>query len=189
VDFLPASSAGPLGGAEAARAQAIANVRRLPAAQVEAMDATPGHPDSRVWVARYDDPFGAGRIGELGVVLSDLVAAGLAPRDIQISRGLLVAAPTWHIVLVHLLLGPGVLTAMKLMAQATVGTYDEGPRERRVSNKLFFKSVASRFGESPPFPPQVVGYPDPSGEIFLETRGAIGEVLFGVRGLLGTNRP
>lgn len=165
MGFVPASSAGPLGGAEPARAQAMANVRRLPVVQVEAMEATPGRPDGRVWVARYDDPFGAGRVGDLGVLLGDLVSAGLAPRDIQISHGLLVAAPTWHTVLVHLLLDPGVLTAMKVMAQATIGAYDEVPRERRVSNQVFFVSAASRIGERPPSPPQVVARPGPKGDI------------------------
>jgi hypothetical protein len=177
VDFLPPAQAGPFGGPEAARAAALENLAGLPRPTVEPVAAAGGRPDSVVWVARYDDAFGSGRAGALGTLLGDLVAAGLAAADIQRSHGLLLALPSWRVVLVHLIGGPGVLAALKLMGTAADGEYEAAARER-VSPNVFF--VAGGDG-----PRQVVAFPDPQRGIVVETRGAIGEVLYGSRGLLG----
>lgn len=177
LDFLPPESFGAFGGPEPTRALAVANVRALPAPTVEAAPAKAGRPDSVVWSALYADPFGAGRVADLGALLGSFVAGGMGTDEVNRSRGLLIAVPHWRHVLLHLMQGPGVLPVLDLMGGAASAAYDAAPAQERVSPNVFF--VAGADG-----PRQVVARPDGPGKVRVDTRGPIGTVLFGPRGLL-----
>jgi hypothetical protein len=171
VNFLPEASVTELGGQAAVWAVAVANLRRLPPIRAAgAAEAAAGHADSLVHELRSDDPFGAARICRLDDVLS---AAGVTPGP----RGLLLAVPTWYAVLLHPLTGPGVLPALKLMANAASQEYESASGPQGVSPDVFFLTADGEV--------QTVAYADGMNGLVLNTDGLLGGQLFGPQGLLG----
>lgn len=87
-----------------------------------------------------------------------------------------MAAPTWYVVLLHMVTGPGILPALSAMAQAASAEHETAPDQERVSPDVYFISADSKA--------QKVAYDDGRGGIVLNTDGLLGGVLYGPSGLL-----
>jgi hypothetical protein len=169
VDFLPRESIEALGGGNAVRVVAIENLRALEPPEVETIQGTEDRTDSTVSILRFRDPFGASRICDLDRLIA--TTFGIVP-----THGILLAVPTWHVVLLHVPQGAGVLTALPLMAQLAYGAMDMAAKERRLSCDVFFVAPDRRI--------QRVARGAEGKGVTFETRGFIAEVLFGPRGLV-----
>lgn len=88
---------------------------------------------------------------------------------------MLVAVPRWHLAFLHILRGPGTLTALQAMAQVTSAEATSVPERGRVSPNVFFVA--------PDWRSQNVSAETQEG-IAVDTRGLLGETLFGPHGLL-----
>ncbi|MBO0721068.1 MAG: hypothetical protein J2P41_09610 [Blastocatellia bacterium] len=91
-------------------------------------------------------------------------------------HGVLVAIPTWHVVMLHALSGPGVMKELEVMALAPGLTMTEAPEQTRLSPDVYFVAPDGRT--------QKVTQRSGSDKIMIETRGLIAEYLFGPRGIL-----
>lgn len=155
---------------EYSRQVAIENLRKLPPPQLCLAQDADGRADSDILILQSQDPFGASRIS----YLKDLVtwASGGKPAR----HGVLVAVPTWRLVMLHVLSGPGVLKALKDMRLATSLAMAEAPERARLSPDVYFVAPDGRT--------QNVTQQSSSDHLVIETRGLIAEFLFGPQGLL-----
>jgi len=169
LTFLPSRVIAELGGWDAVLELAMTNLRRLPPMSAASVRAVEGHADSVVHELRCADPFGASRICDLNGLLTTA--------DVRLgAHGLLVAAPTWYVVLLHAITGPAVLVALELMAKAASAENESAPDHMRVSPDVFF--IAPGGGV------QRVAYGDGDDRIQINTTGLLGDVLFGHEGVL-----
>jgi len=169
VDFVAWSSMAELGGPAAAWKTAVGNLRRLSPMTVSRVETVEGQTDSVVFQLRARDPFGASRVCDLAGLLAR-TGVDAAP------HGVLIAAPSWHRVLLHVITGPGVLAALRFMAESARTVNDKAPRPQRVSPDVYFVGPAGAT--------QTVASSDGAEGLILDTEGELGTVLFGPRGLL-----
>jgi hypothetical protein len=170
VHFLPPTSTEALGGAAAVRAMALRNLRRLGPPAVQRAYAADGDPASTVYLLSTRDPFGAARICDLAGLLTVAAGPGASP------YGVLVAVPTWRLVLLHVLHGPTAPLAITYMAQSAAAGAAAAPVHERISEDVYYVAPGGRT--------QRVAHDDGGGGILVDQRGLIGEVFFGPTGLL-----
>lgn len=168
MNFVPRASMGALGGEEAAREQARENMRGLGAPQIQAVRASSEDPSSVYFAFVTEDVFCASRIA----ILPDLVRL---LTDQPAPHGVLVAAPRWHLLLLHILRGPGTLTALQDMARVASAEAAAAPELGRVSPNVYYVAADQRT--------QQVSSVSRGG-ISLETRGLMEEALYGPGGVL-----
>jgi hypothetical protein len=174
VDFVASSSVAAWGGIDVVLPLAIANLSRLEPPKMETMHASEGRADSGISILRGREPFCASRICDLQGLLA--LVSGSAPL-----HGVLLSIPTWHAVVLHVLSGPGVLTAVKLMAQVAWGLKDMASEGFRLDSDVYFIAPDRRV--------QRVAWAARDAGVTVETRGAMADVLYGPRGLLEPTRP
>lgn len=121
-----------LGGWEELRDIALGNLRRLGPPDHETIQADPAEPDSTVHLFGSDDFFGAARLAILPEVLAHV---GIE----RPSHGTLIAVPNRHLLLVHPLEGPGLVSAVQLMVRLASSEYHghTGP----LSPQVFYRSA------------------------------------------------
>lgn len=170
VDFLARKPVDELGGVSAILPLAIQNLRRIAPPQLEQMRAASGRPDSTISIFRTPgEPSCAAHILDLERLIDRTF--GITPK-----RGVLVAIPNWDTIIVHLLGGAGVLPALRLMTQVAYGLRDLASKDARLSSDVYFIAPDRRI--------QRVGRVSIWKRVTLDTRGLIGEVLFGPNGLV-----
>jgi hypothetical protein len=179
VNFMPVSSMVELlpkdqpdrdiKGPEFTRLVAIENLRKLPLPPVHTTQTSPGRPDSEVILLEQQDSFVASRI----TFLNDLVdrVAGHKPRP----YGVLVSIPRRRTVLLHVLSGLGVLTAMRAMAISTRSLFDSSTQSRLSPNVYYVAADGSA---------ETVAFPDKADGVVIQTIGRLKDVLYGPDGLL-----
>lgn len=179
VNFMPVSSMVELlpkdqpdrtiKGPEFARRVAIENLRKLPLPPVHITQTAPGRPDSEVILLEQQDSFVASRI----TFLNELVdrVAGRKPRP----HGILVSIPRRRTVLLHVLSGLGVLTAMRAMAISTRGLFDSSTQSRLSPNVYYVAPDGSA---------ETIAFPDKADGVVIQTIGRLKDVLYGPDGLL-----
>lgn len=124
-----------LGGWDAVRDIAFANLRRLPPPHHDTIDGDPSRSDAVVHLLATDDFFGASR-----VLLLDEVLAGIGierPR-----HGVLLAVPNRHLLAVHVLAGVGVVPALQTLVRLAAGEHDAQPGP--VSPQVFYRAADGR---------------------------------------------
>lgn len=140
------------------------NLRALPAPEHQVVGDEPG---GDVHVFTTDDFFGASRL----LVLPDLLA-GIGARIPE--TGVFVAVPNRHLFLVHLPVGPAVISAMQWMVTVATNEYPEAPGP--VSPHLYHLTTG--------FEAQQVTGQDPDGTIAIEVRDQVADA-FEQLGLIG----
>lgn len=172
VDFVAKQSVQEMGGLGTLLPLALQNLRHIEPPQLEQMRATADRPDSTISIFRTRvEPFCASHILDLDGLIQRTF--GIIPK-----RGVLVAIPTWHTIIVHLLSGAAVLTALRLMSQVALGFMDLGPKDARLSSDVYFIAPDRRM--------QRVAHVSMFKRITLHTHGLFGEVLFGPNGLVSS---
>ncbi|WP_157874500.1 MULTISPECIES: hypothetical protein [unclassified Streptomyces] len=164
LDFVPVSSMSELGGAEAVWGRAMRNVENLHGLRVvrEACDAA--REDTELVTLSGDDPFVASRVAVLDWLVSQVHGSP--------SRyGVMVAVPSWHRLILHVVSGMGVLTAVETMALAAGHWFRAEEGNQSVSPDVYYVAHDRRA--------QRVAYPDVSGKVTINTTGLMGEMLFG----------
>jgi len=156
-----------LGGWEAVREVAWANLRRLPPPERQDLHGDPDDDDSVVHVLTTDDFFGASR-----VLLLDEVLAGLGVE--RPSHGVLLAVPNRHLLAVHVLRGPGVVAAVDVLVRLAAG--EHAGRPGPVSSHVYFRAADGRA--------QQVTSVDDDGATVVRVDGPLAEA-FDALGLLG----
>jgi hypothetical protein len=130
--------------------------------------ATPGDPSSGIWALQTHDVFGAARLTLLPTLI------GLITTNIP--HGAFVAAPTWWLVLLHILRGKGAMAALKGMAQMAASEYERVSERARLNNYVYWMDPALSVS-------QVVASDGPDG-IEITTHGSVATALFGPNGVL-----
>lgn len=173
VDFLPPAAMQAVGGRQAVMTRALANMRQLPPPQVASVQAAEGRTDSVVYALDFaaDDPFGASRVCDLEGLLT---SAGIEPGN----RGLLVAVPSWRTVFLHVPSGKGTAAALDRMCRLALVANLQAEERTRISRNVYFVAPDGRR--------QQVSSADESGQVTVNTRGLIGETLFGPHGVYST---
>ena len=110
------SALDPLGGWDAVRDVALGNLRRLRSQERHEVLGDDAEPTSRVHVF-VGDFFGASRL----IVLDDVLRDELGVE--RPAHGALVAVPHRHVLVVHVVQGPGVVSALRLMAGFAAGEH------------------------------------------------------------------
>jgi hypothetical protein len=174
LGFLPADTLNKMFRAEWVRLTAIANLQALPPPRIDRIQAAEGRTDSDILLLRSKDPFGASRISYLGALVKWASGGERAP------LGVLVSIPTWHLMMLHVLSGPGVAKVLERMAVTGQIEFAEARQHTGVSPDVFFvapdgrkQTVAQRGGT----------------DLVIETRGLIGEFLFGPHGAYKDIKP
>jgi hypothetical protein len=179
VNFMPVSSMIELlpkdqpdrnvKGPEWTRLAAIQNLRKLPLPPIHITQTSPGRSDSEVILLEQQDSFVASRI----TFLHDLVdrVAGGKPRP----HGVLVSIPRRRTVLLHVLAGLGVLTAMRAMAISTRSLFDSSTQSRLSPNVYYVAPDGSA---------ETIAFPDKTDGVVIQTIGRLKDVLYGPNGLL-----
>ncbi len=121
-----------LGGWGVVREVAWENLRRLPAPTVSHIQAGP---DAPVLALTSSDFFGASRL-----LVLDEVLAGLGVE--RPTHGVLVAVPHRHLMLVHVLEGPGVVAALGLMSRSARAQWESEPGP--VSPEVYYRDARGR---------------------------------------------
>lgn len=156
-----------LGGWEAVREAAWANLRRLPPPQRQELRGDPDGGDSTVHVLTTEDFFGASRL-----LLLDELLAGLGVE--RPPHGVLVVVPNRHLLAVHVLRGPGVVAAVDVLVRLAAG--EHAGRPGPVSPHVYFRAADGRT--------QRVTAIEPDGTTAVRVDGAFAEA-FAALGLLG----
>jgi hypothetical protein len=112
------------------RTQALANLRSLPAPDVQPVLVDEDEPDGTVFALVSDDYYGAARALVLEDVIEALPDVGTSP------HGYLVGVPHRHLLLVHPVTGPGVYAAIQAMVNIVGNTHDESPGP--ITKDLYF---------------------------------------------------
>lgn len=110
VDIVDEALIASYGGISAVRARGFANVRRLPDPVVTTLQTDSDRTDARVNLLHYEDAISSARILLLDEVLR---AEGL---DGPL-YGVLIAAPTRHLLAIHLIQGEGLVPALRKLQQ------------------------------------------------------------------------
>jgi hypothetical protein len=156
-----------LGGWEAVREVAWANLRRLPAPHHQELQGDAGSDDSSVHVLTTDDFFGASRL-----LLVEELLAGLGVE--RPPHGVLLTVPHRHLLAVHVLRGPGVVAAVDVLVRLAAG--EHAGRPGPVSPHVYFRAADGRT--------QQVTHLEPDGTTAVRVDGAFAEA-FAALGLLG----
>jgi hypothetical protein len=145
VDFVARASMAALGGAEAVQRQAMGNLETLAGIDVVREEVMPHRTDTTIFTLSGADPFVGSRAAVLDWLVEELTGAT------SIDHGLLVAVPSRHRLVVHVVSGPGAVKVGETMALAahhmygTAGAAAISPwvyfvapdrRAQRVSNEL-----------------------------------------------------
>ncbi|WP_307123005.1 hypothetical protein [Streptomyces sp. B1I3] len=164
LDFVPVSSMSELGGTEAVWVRAMRNVENLDSLRVvrELCDAT--REDTELVTLMGDDPFVASRVAVLDWLVGQV--HGAPP-----GYGVMVAVPSWHTLILHVVRGTGVLTAVETMALAAGHWFQTAEDNRGVSPDVYFVAPDRRA--------QRIAYPDADGKVVIDTTGLMGDMLFG----------
>ncbi|WP_299532571.1 hypothetical protein [uncultured Streptomyces sp.] len=164
LDFLPVSSMDQLGGSEAVWRRAMYNVENLDGLRVvrEACDAA--REDTELVTLTGDDPFVASRVAVLDWLVGQVHGA-------PAGYGVMVAVPSWHTLILHVVRGVGVLTAVETMALAAGHWFRTAQGNQGVSPEVYFVAPDRRA--------QRVAYPDADGKVVIDTTGLMGDMLFG----------
>lgn len=112
------------------RTQALANLRSLPAPDVQPVLVDEDEPDGTVFALLSDDYYGAARALVLEDVIDALPDVGTSP------HGYLVGVPNRHLLLVHPVTGPGVFAAIQAMVNIVGPAHDERPGP--ITKDLYF---------------------------------------------------
>lgn len=163
VSFVPVSSMASLGGRETVWMQAMRNVENLDGLDVIQEAIEPGTQDTTLVTIASDDPFVASRVAVLDWV-TEQVHPGPA------SYGVLVTVPTLGKLVLHVVSGPGVLTAAEHMALVAGHWFQEAPDQAKISPDVYIVSSDRRA--------QRVTHRTADGRIAIDTTGLLGEVLF-----------
>lgn len=179
IDFVPQDSMGALfsDGVDiddsVARQRlmtlAVDNFRHLSPPKLTRVPVLDGRTDSDVFIAQTDHLFGAAQI----LNLNDLIAA--TKNVSSWPHGLLVAVPTWRMVMFHVVSGTAVLKVLPHMCNAALGLMNEAREQFRILPHVYFVAPDGRVQ-------QVTMLRE--GEIMVALAGPISEVLFGQNGLL-----
>lgn len=110
-----------LGGWESVRPLGLANLAALPTPIVHRRLADPAQQDSEVFGLHSDDVYGASRLLVIDQVLRQTLEL-VVPQ-----AGLVVAVPNRHLLLIHVVTGPGVVPAMARMAGIADEEYQGQP--------------------------------------------------------------
>ncbi|WP_030677609.1 hypothetical protein [Streptomyces cellulosae] len=164
LDFVPVSSMNELGGTEAVWLRAMHNVENLDGLRVvrEACDAA--REDTELVTLSGNDPFVASRVAVLDWLVGQV--HGAPP-----GYGVIVAVPSWHTLILHVVRGMGVLTAVETMALAAGHWFRTAQGDQGVSPHVYFVAPDHRT--------QRIAYPDADGKVIIDTTGLMGEMLFG----------
>lgn len=153
-----------LGGWDAWRQTAMANLRRLPPPEHHVLPADPERDDAELQILVTEDFFGASRALVLDHVLSSVLGVE------RPTYGCLVAVPNRHLLVIHLPSGAGLLSALEAMIRMAAGECRDRPGP--ISPHVFFA------------PPgggaiQRVSHRDeePGGEIRIVVEGAFAEAV------------
>ncbi|MFF5728254.1 hypothetical protein [[Kitasatospora] papulosa] len=164
IDFVPVSFMNGLGGTEAVWVRAMCNVENLDGLRVvrEACDAT--REDTELVTLSGDDPFVASRVAVLDWLVGQV-------HGIPSEYGLIVAVPSWHTLILHVVRGMGVLTALEPMALAAGHWFRNAQSDQGISPDVYFVAHDRRT--------QRIAYTDADGKVIIDTTGLMGEMLFG----------
>jgi CHAT domain-containing protein/Tfp pilus assembly protein PilF len=171
LGFLPSEELRYMLRAEWVRIAAIANLEKLPHPRLDRIPTAEGRVDSDILLLRSDDPFCASRVSYLDSLVK--WASGGQPTPL----GVLVSIPTWHRTMLHVLSGPGVAKVLERMAVATQIDFLEAPEHTRVSPDLYFVAPDGRTQTV-----VTLQRGEHEANLVIETRGLIGEYLFGPNG-------
>lgn len=159
---------GHLGDWGALQEIAMKNIRSLPLPEYQATAGNEDQPDSLVHIFFSEDFFGASRF----LILDELMKVFGVDKG---QHGIFVAVPNRHILLVHVLEGPGVIDAVGLMASITHGeSASSGP----VSSSGYYISPEGEM--------QTVLDLDESGNMRMMVEGVLAD-QFVELGLLGNS--
>ncbi|MFF7365239.1 hypothetical protein [Streptomyces sp. NPDC008125] len=164
IDFVPVSSMNGLGGTDAVRVRAMRNVENLDGVRVvrEACDAA--REDTELVTLSGDDPFVASRVAVLDWLVGQV-------HGVPSGYGLMVAVPSWHTLILHVVRGMGVLTTVESMALAAGHWFRNAQGDRGISPDVYFVSHDRRA--------QRIAHTDADGKVVINTTGLMGEMLFG----------
>lgn len=168
AELLSEEALADLGGWEAVRAQAMANLRALPLPEHEVLPADESDRDADVHLLSADDFFVPSRM----LVLDEVMAALGLPAS---THGTLVVVPHRHVLALHSVRGPGVVAALQLLARIGLGECDAQPGS--ISPHVYFLP-----GDGAPA--QQVTRPEDDGTISIEVRDALTDA-FRALGLVG----
>jgi hypothetical protein len=179
VNFMPVSSMVELlpkdrpdrdiKGPEFTRLVAIENLRKLPLPPAHITQTSPGRADSEVILLEQQDSFVASRITFLNELVDRVTGSKQPP------HGILVSIPRRRTVLLHVLSGLGVLTAMKAMAISTRSLFDSSTQSRLSPNVYYVAPDGSA---------ETIAFPDKADGVVIQTVGRLKDVLYGPNGLL-----
>jgi hypothetical protein len=156
-----------LGGWEAVREVAWANLRRLPTPQRQDVHGDPDDASSVVHVLTTDDFFGASRV----LLLDELLAGFGVERP---SHGVLLVVPNRHLLALHVLAGRGVVAAVDVLVRLAAA--EHAGRPGPVSPEVFFRAADGRV--------QQVTSTQDDGTTAVRVEGPLAEA-FAALGLLG----
>lgn len=148
-----------LGGFDVVRDVALGNLRRLRAEHTETLSPDSDAKDARIRVLAGDF-FGASRL----VVLDDVLRDELGVERPQ--HGVLVAVPNRHLLVLHVVEGPGVIAAVDLLLRLAHTEYARSPGP--LSPHVYFAKDA-RIDQ--------VTQPEENGVVTVDATGRFGEEL------------
>jgi hypothetical protein len=167
-ELLRADDIAHLGALEAVRARAMANLRALPPPDHVVTPADPERSDADLHVFTGSDFFVASRALALHELLADVLSVE-APE-----HGCVVAVPNRHLLVVHLVAGVGIITAVNAMAALAAGAFAE--MAGGVSDEVYYLP--------PSGPAQSVVARADDGSASVQVEGALAEA-FRRLGLIG----
>lgn len=162
--FMPVPSMNELGGPDAVWATAMRNVKTLDGLRIVREACDEAREDTELVTLSGDDPFVAARVSVLDWLVGQVHGAPSA-------YGVMVAVPTWHTLILHVVTGMGALTAVETMALATGHWFRTAEGERGISPDVYFVTPDHRT--------QRIAYPNDDGKVIIDTTGLMGDMLFG----------
>ena len=154
---------------EMVRLTAIENLRKEPPPGLQRFQAVEDRSDAEIVLLESQDSFVASRITYLNE-LADWATGGKSK-----VYGVVVAIPRRRTVLLHVPSGPGILKALEGITAGALRIFNETPHTK-LSPYTYYVAPGGQT--------QVVGLPDKSGGIVIQTAGPIADVLYGPHGLL-----
>jgi hypothetical protein len=112
VDFVPAASMAALGGTDVVWRQAMRNLETLEGIDIVREKVLANRDDTTLFTLSGTDPFIGSRAAVFEWLVEELTGAG------SIAHGLLIAVPSRHRLVLHVISGPGAVQVAETMALA-----------------------------------------------------------------------
>lgn len=172
VDFLSPSRITELGGERSVVREAFKNLWAMPLPDVEVVPAVRGIFQSDVWAFKTADPCAPSRYFTMEALLP------LMGRSAPPSLGFLVAAPTWHLLVLYPLdstdTRSNAFAVAAYMASMAAMHFDAEPASSRVSRQVYYLSADHKA--------QTIARLE-GGDTLIATGELVGERLLGPDGL------